>query len=68
MNDTTRIGWMCATDYYHELGEGTGSTPIYPSLFSLKENRKCVEQCGIVKVKIVLDETIQTPDYSWRNK
>ena len=49
-----RYGYMCGVDFQHELGEVMDSTPIYASVESLKEQRKCWTTCGIVKVEIKL--------------
>lgn len=59
----TREGYMCATDFDFELGvnmTGPDTYPkIYPSLEEIKRHRKCVEECGIVKVKIEFMETVE---------
>lgn len=49
-NDT---GFMCLTDFQEELGSAAGGNTVYPSISDLKENRKCVEQCGIIEVRVV---------------
>lgn len=54
-----RYGWMCGTDFDHELGECT--TAIYSSKERLLEKRQCVHKdteysCSIVKVMIVKTE------------
>jgi len=53
---------MCATDYYHELGEGP-TCQVYSSVEHLKEDRQCVSECGIVKVLVTLVEV--TEDSKW---
>ena len=57
----TRIGYMDSTDFAHELGEGgsLGGSTIYESVEDLKRNQMCVEECGIVKVKITVVETVE---------
>jgi hypothetical protein len=55
---------MCKVDFECELEEDNKGTKIYPSVESLKKDRKCVEQCGIVKVKVELVEVVQGCDYS----
>ncbi len=52
------IAYMCQTDWDFELGEACGGTKLYPSVEDLKENRKCVKQCGIVQVKVTLTKLI----------
>ena len=49
-----RFGYMCATDYAHEVGEGgaSGGSVVYPSVDELMSARPCVLECGISKVEI----------------
>jgi len=54
-----RYGFMCLTDWQWELGEALGGNMVYPDLKDLKKHRVCVEDCGIVRVKIVLDKVIR---------
>jgi hypothetical protein len=54
-----RTGYMCTTDFAHELGECT--TSVYSSVDSIKEDRKCVEQCGIIRVEVQYASTSQEP-------
>lgn len=56
----SRIGYMCKVDFMWELGEAMGGNEIYASIEDLKENRPCVEECGIVKVEINLLEDIKS--------
>lgn len=51
--------YMCKTDYDHHLGMDAYGTMTYASIDSLIENRKCISECGIVKVKVELVEVIQ---------
>ena len=62
--ELARFGYMCLTDYDWELAEARHPSCIWASIESLKEDRPCVEECGIVKVKIVCVEIIQEPDFS----
>lgn len=48
-----RYGYMCETDYLHEIGEAPGGVEVYCSVEDVKRHKKCWESCGIVKVKIV---------------
>ena len=59
-----RYGYMCLVDFKYELGEAMGGIEIYSTIKELKVKRKCVAQCGIVKVRIELEEIIQDSDYS----
>ncbi len=54
-----RYGYMCKTDFDYELGEAMYGTKIYPSEEDLRRNYSCVEECGIVKVKVIFQKTIQ---------
>lgn len=42
-------GWMCDVDFHHELGESSSSM-VYASLEDLKENRTCIDECGVAEV------------------
>lgn len=42
--------YMCGVDWQHEA-DSIAST-IYPSVESLKKNRPCWEQCGIVCIEV----------------
>jgi hypothetical protein len=53
MSDT-RKGFMCRTDFLHELGDAMGGNMIYPSLNDLKRCEPCYKQCGVVEVEIKL--------------
>jgi len=61
--DGSVIGYMCKTDYEVELGGRSGGNVVYPSISDLKEHRKCVEECGIVKVAVSLVEVVQEENY-----
>ena len=57
----TRVGYMCAVDFEDELGEHAVTmdrkpegTKIYDSLAELHEARACTEECGWVKVMLVV--------------
>lgn len=58
------VGYMCKTDYDDEMGYASDGVRVFPSLRALKEARKCLDQCGIVKVRIQLLEVIQESDFS----
>lgn len=53
-----RIGYMDKIDYDHELGNAAKGSIVYPSIESLRENKHCVAECGIVKVKVELLEVV----------
>ena len=54
-----RYGYMCQVDFDHELGEAYPFTEVYPSIKTLKEQRKCVKDCGIYKVKVEVVKVVQ---------
>ena len=56
--ELSRVGYMCKTDFTWELGAALDGNTVYPSVEDLKKNRKCWEECGIVKVKILLEEVV----------
>jgi len=52
------VGYMCRTDFDHELGYAEDGTTIYPSIESLHENRECAKHCGIVEVEVRLRKVV----------
>jgi hypothetical protein len=64
----TRYGYMCATAFDWELGEALGGTRVYATIEDLKDCQPCVKQCGIVKVKVELEEVIQGDTWMERMK
>jgi hypothetical protein len=57
--EETRIGYMCQTDFEHELGKAVRGNLVYPSVAALKQSRNCVDECGIVEVEIRLRQVVQ---------
>jgi len=45
-----KIGYMCLTDWEHELDDVVTGTKVYPSIEDLKASRKCTDECGIVEI------------------
>lgn len=54
---------MDKVDFDYEVGNDVQGTKIYPSVKSLVENRRCVGECGIVKIKVELEEVLLTTEY-----
>lgn len=61
--ETDKIVYMDKVDFDYELGEALGGNRVYPSIEDLKKHHSCVKSCGIVKVKISLEEVIQESDF-----
>lgn len=58
-DDPFVIGYMCLTDFECEIGGACGGNVVYPSIEDLRENRRCVDGCGIAEVKVVGVRVIQ---------
>lgn len=58
-NQAHHIGYMCTVDFQHHLRDDQFGARVYPDIESLRENRKCVEQCGITKVRVEFLEEVQ---------
>lgn len=56
--DKEVIGYCCLTDWTWEIGESWDGTEIYNSIESLRDARCCVDSCGIVKVRVKLEEVV----------
>lgn len=52
-------GYMCLIDFECEMGAASGGNIVYPSIKDLKLCRQCVDQCGIVKVKVEAVKIVQ---------
>lgn len=59
----SKYGYMCYTDYRHEIGEAPNGIDVYRSIEDLTNNRKCVSECGIVKVKIELEKVLVSDSF-----
>jgi len=45
-------GFMCLTDWEHEIGHATDGNKVYPSLKALKEHMRCWNECGVIEVEV----------------
>jgi hypothetical protein len=61
-SDAPVIGYMCLTDYWHELGETEKPGQVYSSIGDLRDARPCVATCGIAEVEVRLRRIVQDPD------
>ena len=54
---------MCKVDFECELGAAMGGNLVFPSIEDCRKHRKCVDQCGIVKVRVSGVEVVQEENY-----
>lgn len=52
-----KYGFICSTDFYHELGEASGGVTVYPSVKDMLRLSGCAESCGIFKVEVSYVDT-----------
>ncbi len=57
-------GFMCKSDYEFELGQNQHGIEVYRSIEDLKKDRKCIEECGIVEVKVSMVKVIQKSNFN----
>jgi hypothetical protein len=62
--------YLCGVDWQHELGEEMlkPDVVVYPSVESLKKHRTCWKSCGIVKLKVTLEEWVEDQDLFRKEK
>ena len=61
-DDTFIDGYMDATDWECEMGSASDGNRVYPSIEALREhNKHCIDECGIVKVRVQFLEVVQEP-------
>jgi hypothetical protein len=51
--------FMCQTDFDCELGMAAGGTALYASVSDLKRSRQCIDECGIVAVRVQLVRVVE---------
>ena len=51
--------YVCKTDWDYHFPDDWHGVDIYFSEKSIREHRKCVKECGIVKVKVSFEEVIE---------
>lgn len=59
--DAPVVGYMCLTDYWHELGAHDKPQRVYSTEEDLREARSCVATCGIAEVEVRLRRVVQDP-------
>jgi hypothetical protein len=52
-------GYMCLTDWDHEIGYASDGNKVYPSEAALRRERRCADECGVVEVTVTLSRVIQ---------
>jgi len=50
--------YMCTIDFDWELGVCVSPSKLYTSVETLKKEHKCAEDCGIVKVRVEVEEVV----------
>ena len=58
--------YVCQTDWDFHFPDDIAGVTIYFSEKDIKRERKCVEECGIVKVKVSFEEVVDVGK-GWRN-
>jgi len=51
-------GYLCETDYRHELGQAPGGVCVYASVQDLLDHCSCAESCGAVKIEFKIVEQV----------
>ncbi|MES3028511.1 MAG: hypothetical protein V4820_11735 [Pseudomonadota bacterium] len=52
-------GFMCKTDWDHEIGYASDGNKVYPSEAAIRRERKCLPECGIVEVEVTIIRVVQ---------
>lgn len=52
-------GYMCMVDWECEIGGAIGGSTVYPSAEDCKHKRPCVDQCGLVEVRVIATRIVQ---------
>ena len=60
-------GFMCLIDWQHHMEDDGTGTKVYPSEEDLREQRTCIDQCGIAEVETRLVRVVQESDYRRTN-
>ena len=60
----SKFGYMCRTNFLHELGEAPGGVEVYSSVKDILNHCLCAKGCGIAKVEIFYHEDALDGDNS----
>ncbi len=55
----TITAYMCLVDWKYEVPYNSAGNRIYYSLDAIKEQRSCVDECGIVELEVTFVKAIQ---------
>jgi hypothetical protein len=55
---------MCAVDFQFHLGDDVDPARVYADEETLRAERGCVSECGIVEVEVSVVRWVQHSDYS----
>jgi hypothetical protein len=58
-----KAGFMCKTDFDHELSNAKGGSLVYASENNLRAERACIEECGIVEVEVRLVRVVKEDNF-----
>lgn len=53
------IGYMDMVDFECELGLASGGNTVYATEAECRKNKKCIDECGLVEVKVEVTRIIQ---------
>lgn len=51
--------YTCGVSWEHHLDSDPNGTMLYPSVEALRDARSCVDECGIVELKVMLVSWVQ---------
>jgi hypothetical protein len=60
----SKFGYMCRTNFLHELGEAPGGVEVYASVKDTLNHCFCAKSCGIAKLEIFYQEDVLDGDSS----
>lgn len=52
MTDEVKTGFMCATNWRHEVTDAPDGATMYPTLEDLKDHSPCWKTCGVVEIEM----------------
>jgi len=67
-NQHSYEAYMDGTDFFFEEGRPFDGNRFFYNIENLKKQKMCIEECGIVKVRVSFIEWIQLPEDDNRKK